>query len=340
MVMVVMFVMQERRMKQRTQRGERAERTEHKVLRGLVSMAPMILMCLLILIVMLGAMTSDGREGTSLLGRPLVPPAPADDVARDLNENLTRAHADWQAAPDDEQAIIWYGRRLAYLGRYREAIGIYSTGLRLFPDSHRLRRHRGHRYLTVRQISNANDDLTRAARMIEQRPDEIEPDGAPNARGIPTSTDHTNIWYHLGLAQYISGDFRSAYDSFTHCASRSTNDDMHVAAAYWRFLSHARMGELDAAREEITFVTPHLEIIENDAYFRLLLLYSGQSSREEIATPVDGVQNATLHYGLAMWDMLNGRSAEAYEQFERIVAGPAWAAFGSLAAEAELARRF
>ncbi|MCA9296957.1 MAG: hypothetical protein KC983_10575 [Phycisphaerales bacterium] len=294
----------------------------------------------LVALVILGAMADDGREATSLLGQPLIAQTLPDDVAADLNEKLDRAHADWIATPDDEQAIIWYGRRLAYLGRYREAIEVYSAGISLLPDSYRLLRHRGHRYLTIRQISHAIEDLTRAARLIEDHPDAVEPDGMPNARGIPTSTDHTNIWYHLGLAQYISGDFRAAYDSFTHCAARSTNDDMHVAAAYWRFLAHARSDGFEPARAEITFVTPHLDIIENDAYFRLLLLYSGQANRDEIAATTNGVQNATLNYGLAMWDLLNGRPEAAYEQFERIVDGPAWAAFGSLAAEAELARRF
>lgn len=39
------------------------------------------------------------------------------------------AAADYQADPGDEDAIIWYGRRLAYLSRYNDAIEVYSRGL-------------------------------------------------------------------------------------------------------------------------------------------------------------------------------------------------------------------
>ena len=44
-------------------------------------------------------------------------------------------------------------------------------------------------------------------KLVAAKPDEVEPDGAPNARGIPRSTLQSNIWYHLGLAQYLAGDF-------------------------------------------------------------------------------------------------------------------------------------
>ena len=51
------------------------------------------------------------------------------------------------------------------------------------------------------------------------------------------------------------------------------------------------------------------------------------------------VANSTAAFGVGMWHRLNGRDAEATEIFRRIVAGGQWAAFGSLAAEAELAFR-
>jgi hypothetical protein len=47
-----------------------------------------------------------------------------------------------------------------------------------------------------------------------------------------------------------------------------------------------------------------------------------------------------MAYGLGVYHMLNGRDAEAYATFERIRTGVnQWAAFGFVAAEAELARR-
>ena len=52
----------------------------------------------------------------------------------------------------------------------------------------RFPRHRGHRYISIRQLDNAISDFEHAASMIDGQPNEIEPDGMPNARGIPVST--------------------------------------------------------------------------------------------------------------------------------------------------------
>ena len=62
-------------------------------------------------------------------------------------------------------------------------------------------RHRGHRYVSIREFDRAIADLEYAATLIEGTEDEIEPDGMPNAMNIPVSSLHSNIWYHLGLAR-------------------------------------------------------------------------------------------------------------------------------------------
>ena len=123
-----------------------------------------------------------------------------------MRAQLEDARAAWRADPHDEQAIIWYGRRLAYLGHHQEAVEVYTHGLRVHPDSHRLLRHRGHRWITLRRFDLAEEDLERAAERIRRLPDAVEPDGMPNAAGIPRSTTHSNVLYHLGLARWLQGD--------------------------------------------------------------------------------------------------------------------------------------
>lgn len=82
-------------------------------------------------------------EAHSLFGEPLYAPAiPAEQRAK-LDSNLVKAQADYRQNPKDEEHIIWLGRRLAYLWRYREAIEVFSKGITLHPKSHRLLRHRG-----------------------------------------------------------------------------------------------------------------------------------------------------------------------------------------------------
>src|SRR5439155_9844842 len=145
-------------------------------------------------------------EAISLLGKPLTSPPLAPDVQKKREEELAQAQRDFDANPDSADAIIWLGRRTAYLGRYREAIGIFSEGIRKHPDDARMYRHRGHRYITVRRFRDAVKDLEFAALLIRGKPDEVEPDGQPNARNIPLGSLQSNIFYHLGLAYYLSGD--------------------------------------------------------------------------------------------------------------------------------------
>ncbi len=279
-------------------------------------------------------------EATSLLGRALVRPGlPAD--FRDLQSRLLEeARAALAASPGDPDAAIWVGRRLGYLGRYREAIEVYSRAIADHPDYAKLYRHRGHRYISVRRLDEAIADLERAARLIEGTPDEVEPDGLPNERGIPTSTSHGNIWYHLGLARYLKGDFSRAAAAYRVCRSFSTLPDMQVAASYWLYLSLRRSGDGAAAAEVLAPIGPDLEIIENHDYYALVRAYAEGGGA--LGALLDGEQasvgSATRAYGVGAWRLLEGEAEGARSIFERIVAGEAWAAFGYIAAEAELTR--
>lgn len=278
-------------------------------------------------------------EGRSLSGEPLVPPAlPAELLAR-REEQLREAKAALAANPDDADALIWVGRRTAYLGRYREAIDIFTQGVARHPRDARFLRHRGHRFLTVRELERAERDLEQAARLIAGRADEIEPDGLPNARNIPTSTLQSNIWYHLGLARYLQGDFAGALEAYRPCLAVSKNPDMEVASRYWLYLNLRRLGRDAEAREILTPVRADQELLENHAYHRLLLLYKGEAAPADLLAAADGdLDPATIGYGTGVWHFLEGRREEAARTFRQVVERGPWAAFGALAAEAELAR--
>ena len=66
---------------------------------------------------------AETRPGiTSLLGRPLVARALAPEAEAEMEAQLADAIAAWEKDRNDAEALIWVGRRTAYLGRYREAI--------------------------------------------------------------------------------------------------------------------------------------------------------------------------------------------------------------------------
>lgn len=281
-----------------------------------------------------------GAEAMSLLGEPLVPPELAPETRVRLETDLAAARSAYERAPEDVDSIIWLGRRLAYLGRYRDAIAMFSEGIRLHPDDARLYRHRGHRYITVRQFDDAIRDLETAAGLVRGRPDEVEPDGAPNAFGIPTSTLQSNIWYHLALAHYLEGDFENALPAWLEGMKVSGNDDMWVATSDWLYMTYRRLGRSAEAATVLEPIHAGMRILENDAYHRRLLMYKGEILPESLlaVNTDDPVQIATYGYGVGNWYLVNGDTARAHEVFRRILAAPNWAAFGYIAAEAELSR--
>ena len=284
----------------------------------------------------------EGVEAISLMGEELRAPNFPDDVRARYEENLAAAQAAYEAAPQDADSIIWLGRRTAYLGRYREAIDIYTRGIELHPEDARLYRHRGHRYLSVREFERAIDDFRQAVRLIEGTQDQVEPDGLPNARGIPTSTLHFNIWYHLGLAHYLLGDLESALEAWLACMGVSRNDDSRVATAYWLNNTMRRLGLGERAEDLLSWVEDDLDVIESTAYLDVLLLHKGERTPEDLLGPsgTDAtLQSTTTGYGVAVWHFVNGRPAEAEALMERVLTNvDQWAAFGYIASEADLVR--
>ena len=287
-----------------------------------------------------------GTEATSLLGRPLAAP-PLSDEARAARElQLAEARGDLAQADDGERALrtIWVGRRLAYLGRFREALAVFADGHATWPHDARFLRHLGHRQITVREFAAAERALERAAELERGRPDRIEPDGQPNEYGIPLSTTQSNIHYHLGLARYLQGDFEGALDAYDAYRAVSVDDDGEVAIDHWTFMALMRLGRADEARAAVADVHAGMRILENQGYHRLCLMYRGELTAEELLGEAvgsgedPGVDDATVAYGVGHWHWVHGRRDEALRIWRRVLEGPAWHAFGYIAAEAELAR--
>ena len=254
-----------------------------------------------------------------------------DAVRAQREQQLAAARATYEQNPNDADAIIWLGRRTAYLGRYAEAIEIFTEGARKHPRDARMLRHRGHRWITLRQFDRAIRDLDKAAKLIRNTPDVIEPDGLPNARNIPTSTLQSNIWYHLALAHYLKHDFERALPAWRECMKVSKNPDGVVSASHWLYMTLRRLGRPKEAEAVLEPISTDMDVIENQSYHKLLLMYRGEIAPEEMTEEDPAVQ-----YGVGNWHLYNGQPERARPVFEHVIAGGQWAAFGYIAAEREL----
>ncbi len=281
----------------------------------------------------------EGAQTYSMLGDTLYTPELDSALYEEYRENLDEALSDYRIDPEEPENLIWLGRRTAYLGEYREAIGIFTEGMYKHPEDPRMLRHRGHRYLTLRLFDQAAEDFESADILMRHMDDQIEPDGLPNELNEPTSTLKSNVWYHHGLVEYIRGDYSKAVELYEKALDLDLTNDMRIATTYWYYMALKRDGKDEKAGEIIKDITPDIEIIENDAYLNLLLVFNGIFDADRfIESDGDDLQNATLGYGLGNWHYINGREDKAFEIWQEIYDAGNWPAFGFIAAEAELAR--
>ncbi len=261
------------------------------------------------------------------------------EAVQKMEAALLQAKTNYETDSSNADYIIWYGRRLAYLGQYDEAIAVFSRGISLHPTDARMYRHRGHRYLTTRCYTNAIVDFEKAASLIKGTKDEMEPDGMPNAKNIPTSSLHSNIWYHLGLAYYLTNNFRKAEAAYNNCLRVSNNPDMYVATANWYYITLRKLGDQKAAEALLKTIQPNMNLIENTDYLTILLLYKGVQDAAAIRSKFldqdakGTVSNATIGFGLGNYYLSIGKIAEGNDLLQKVIDGKQWGSFAFMATE-------
>jgi tetratricopeptide (TPR) repeat protein len=227
------------------------------------------------------------------------------------------ARAALAANPKDIARIIDLGVAESGARQFREAITTFSRGLELEPNNALLLRWRGHRYLSVREFDRGFADLTRGA----------EIDGTIYG-----------IWYHLGIIQFLRGDFAEAAASFAKAQPIAPDAGELAGSTDWLWMSLSRAGR-GAEAKAMLDRRPDSKPVTN-AYTRRLQLYRGEIGPDAVVTPADteDVQVATLAYGLGNWHLVRGDKAQARQWFERSIQSGGWPGFGFIVSEVELRR--
>ena len=201
--------------------------------------------------------------------------------------------------------------------QFREAIATFSRGLVIEPDNALLLRWRGHRYISIREFDRARADLTRAVRLD------------PSLYGA---------WFHLGVVQYPSGEFKDAAASFAKAQPMAPDANELAGLTDWLWMSLSRAGRKAEAKVVVDRRSSTLP--QDYGYTRRLQLYAGVVTPDNLLTPADtdDVQIATLSYGAGNWLLIQGDEVRARAWFERATQTDGWPAFGFILAETELRR--
>ena len=231
---------------------------------------------------------------------------------------VARAEAALAADPRNVDRYVELGLAQSGVRQFREAISTFTRALALGPNDPVLYRWRGHRYLSVREFDRALDDLT---------------------RGFALDSLLYGILYHLGVVRFARGDFAGAADAFARAQPRAPNAGELAGSTDWLWMALSRAGRGAEAQAMLDRHPDSLPVA--NAYAQRLRLYRGQITPEQVLTPADtdGVQVATLSFGVGNWYLVRGDSAQAREWFARSVAAAGgWPAFGFIVAEIELRR--
>ncbi len=273
-------------------------------------------------------------EAMSLLGEPLFAPPDTAEMLGAVGANSREEMVD---------ALIAAGRERAGKWRYRDAVEIYTRAMELAPDDPRLYRHRGHRYISLRQLDSAVRDLDRA--------------GALDS----TSFD---IAYHQGLAHYLLGHFERAADVYGRCMAQgemrarravpgdtsaadprlcsdiAVDDDALVAITDWRYRALRRAGRHAEASALLEPIRDGLRVRENVSYYENLRRYAGRITEAQVMAEAgaDSVRLATSGYAMANFRLVQGDTAGASAILHDVARSRHWPAFGVIAAEADIAR--
>lgn len=260
-------------------------------------------------------------EAYGILGDPLHSLVSQGDQAQELEAKVREARAALDEDPIAPEAIRAYAKALASgSARYREAIAVLDEGLAHHPEHPMLLCDRGHYRVNTREFALAKADLTRARELRD---------------------DSNDVWYHLGLAHWMSGEFEPALDAFQRALSLAEDESRTVAYSDWVYLALRRLGRHAEATAAIAPIHKDMHTtMNNHLYLKRLLFYKGEWTEEQLVEVFEqGGLAFAAYYGLACWHLYEGNDAKAREYFLKVVDnGTSWGGFAHVASEAELYR--
>ncbi len=278
---------------------------------------------------------SPPQEAVSFGGKPLYQQV-ASEVALRKNDSLIALMDSKQSLSEED-----YIKKAGYYvstNRFRDAIAVYTEGIAEYPESYKIRRFRGHRYLSVRETEKAIIDLNEAVELLDENSaKELEND----ASGKPWGTYEHWIWYHIGLYHYLNANYDKAAEAYQKCIATAINGKNVVGPSDWLYNTYQRMGEPEKAAKVIEPITPDYDTDRNHVYFKRVMLYKGIANPEnfvDLTKPTDQwtAGDITLAYALGSWNQYNDKPEVAKSIYSKILETPVWNTWAYVVTDKEM----
>lgn len=279
------------------------------------------------------------QEATSFGGQPLYRyDVPAEKRA-EVYERIAGLEASDAKTEDD---YLTLGYLYAEVGSFQAAIDLYSRGLAQFPESFRLLRHRGHRYLNVRELEKAIADLEMALPLVEQHQRQHGVAYQYNLAGEQFGTYEHWIWYHIGLYHYLNGNYAQAAAGYQRCVETATSDIRLIGATDWLWNAYQKAKEPAKAAAALEVVSAAIETAPQHAYVQRVRVYKGLTDPQsllDLDKPGDqwSGRDITLGYGIANWHELKGDERTAQLIYKKILEAAPWSSWAYVVTDKEQA---
>ncbi len=231
-------------------------------------------------------------------------------------------------AQDPDNAELWMekGLKLAESALYREAGECYAHAISLDPFNGILYRHRAHRFLSQWRFEDARADFVIASRLIPENWD---------------------VWYHLGLSNFLLGDYAKAEAAYQRCLELSQAEDELIAVCDWDYMTELRLGNREKAQALLENIKEDFNPGDNTAYFRRLLMYKGILKPEEVIpediSKMQCLEVVTMGFGISNYYWYNGDKEKSNQMIDMILdmgdKNDCYFAFGYLAAKVDKKNR-
>jgi tetratricopeptide (TPR) repeat protein len=253
----------------------------------------------------------------------------------DFYKNVAKADEARKANPKDMALLLRAAAERDQLFRFSESAELFTEALGLMPDNPRILRLRGHRYLSLRRFDEAENDLR------------------ASLTAVPESFEASLM---LGITLYMQGKFAESADIMGKCLAQTgehtpvqgmqsckgmmSNPNAGSAMLDWRYRSLLRAGRQDEAAEALKQINAEWKPAGNAANLRALRVAQGSMTSEEALKlePRAGLDYLTVLSGIAVQQLVAGKTEEACRMFKQAQMDNYWSGFGMILAEVELAK--